>query len=124
MIYTSYFGNIRKLPEDAILISIARSTPKWFKGEALLGLAPSYQLLNEWKKGNITTTEYERWYRTEVSDRYTYLEEIEEEILSCVDGELCHDIILLCYEKTMDFCHRHILAEMMCECGVDVREWE
>ena len=39
MIYTSYFGNIKKILEevpDAGLISIAGKTPDWFKGEKFI----------------------------------------------------------------------------------------
>lgn len=39
MIYTSYFGNAKKILEevpDAGLISIACKTPTWFKGEKFI----------------------------------------------------------------------------------------
>lgn len=39
MIYTSYFGNVKKILEevpDAGIISIAGKTPDWFKGEKFI----------------------------------------------------------------------------------------
>ena len=45
MIYTSYFGNVKKILEevqDAGLISIASKTPDWFKGWKFNPLVPHY----------------------------------------------------------------------------------
>ena len=45
MIYTSYFGNVKKILEevpDAGLISITGKTPDWFKGEKFKPLMPHY----------------------------------------------------------------------------------
>lgn len=32
-------------------------------------------------------------------------------------------ICLICYEKPSDFCHRHLVAEWLNECGFECREW-
>ena len=37
---TSYFGALRKLPADLCPISIARYSPRWFRGKRYLALAP------------------------------------------------------------------------------------
>lgn len=35
----------------------------------------------------------------------------------------CH-IALVCYEKSGDFCHRHIVADWLNQAGYDVKELE
>ena len=50
MIYTSYFGNVKKILEevpDAGLISIAGKTPTWFKGEKFKPLMSHYDWWKE-----------------------------------------------------------------------------
>ena len=34
-----------------------------------------------------------------------------------------YDICLLCYEKSSDFCHRHLVAEWLRKGGYDCKEW-
>lgn len=34
MLYTSYFGKVKKLPENIIPVSIAAITPRWFQGKS------------------------------------------------------------------------------------------
>ena len=50
MIYTSYFANIKKLPKDLKLVSIARGTPDWFTGSRCEELAPSWDTVMMVKK--------------------------------------------------------------------------
>jgi uncharacterized protein (DUF488 family) len=45
------------------------------------------------------------------------------EHLSIADSPDVH-ACLLCFEKSEDFCHRHLLAEWMKERGIPVRELE
>ena len=47
MIYTSYFANYKG--ENGV--SIARVTPKWFKGDTCIDLAPEWYLVNAIKNG-------------------------------------------------------------------------
>lgn len=69
-------------------IAISRSIPKWYKGERCLALAPSWNLLNDYKSYKITEKEYEiRFYG---------------EVLSKLDKdkarEVLDDKVLLCWE--------------------------
>lgn len=50
MIYTSYFANIKKLPKDLKLVSIARGTPDWFTGLRCEALAPILGHSNDGEK--------------------------------------------------------------------------
>ena len=124
MIYTSYFGNLKKLPENIIPISICAKAPDWWKGLQYKKLAPKYQFFMEWKKNK---------------DNNYYIEHFNEEVLKGLEAsevvmELKHlcgksmytniDIVLLCYEKPEDFCHRHLVAEWLNQNGFRCKEWE
>ncbi len=100
MVKTSYFGNIKNLPEDSNLISIARGTPGWFKGKRYLPLAPSWELIKN----------------TEIPEPYTtgYYEQVLNKLdPGKVLEELGENAILLCWEKPGDFCHRRLVAEWL-----------
>ena len=118
-IYTSYFSspkvkNILLSGDAHRLISIARYRPHWFRPiDEYLHLAPSDKLLKDYKQKGISKEEY--------TERYT------KQILDTIDkqGDLAIEdgSILLCYEKTEDFCHRHILAGILRgELGLEVVE--
>ena len=51
MIYTSYFGNVKKLKlkmPQLVLVSIAGKTPDWFDGKRLPELMPKLEWWKEW----------------------------------------------------------------------------
>ena len=50
MIYTSYFPNINKLPDNIVPISISRKAPPGYTGIEFKKLAPSYELLSHWQE--------------------------------------------------------------------------
>lgn len=116
-IYTSYFGNVRRLTNDRIVcISIARITPNWFTGYKFTYLAPSRALLYN---REITDEEFERVYLRDVCSRID-AQVLRREIERVSQGR---DVALLCYEKPGDECHRHTLARWMNERGFDVKEY-
>lgn len=115
IIRTSYFNSpkvnsIIEEGKEKYLISIARFTPNWFpdiKEEKLL--APSENLLRNYKLGKVTIKEYIKEYTTQI-------EPILDNII------IDNGSILLCYEKSGDFCHRHILAELLRNKGYEIKE--
>lgn len=121
MIYTGYFGKYEEyLKAGLTAYSIARYTPTWWQGRTvgreLKELAPSEELLQGYKKGKISMTEY----------RLAYLNQLEhvkwQKILKLFD-ELNDELILLCYETPYKFCHRHILAEYLRDNDIEIWEW-
>jgi len=68
----------------------------------LAAFAPTKELLNDYKKGQLSWAEYERRYRATIEQRRADLE-LSPEVLdrSC----------LLCAEPTADHCHRRLAAE-------------
>ena len=106
-IYTSYFGNYRNFPKEAIVIGVTRKPLKGVKNWLIL--APSEKIFSEFKTGKITEHAYKNQY-------LKYLNSLnKEEIINILKEaeQKYNNVILCCYEKKQDFCHRHILAEWL-----------
>ena len=116
MIYTSYFSSKKYNKEDGV--SIARYNNFW-KGETYPNLYPSEELLNWFKKID-KVDQNDIWF-TEQYERAYY-----EEILNKLDPhKVAADLegkVLLCYEKSEDFCHRHLVAAWLNSYGYKVQE--
>ena len=69
-----------------------------------------------YKSGQTNATEYE-------TEFMQYLRSID--VKSIVEKVAKNrDIILCCYEKPGDFCHRHLVAQVLNENGLDVVEFQ
>ena len=109
MIYTSYFSNYRNFPQNFIPIGITRYPPKNWKGINLDILAPSEELLKRYKNKEIDEYIFKKRYFKELSDKNLTSADVRQQL------EELGNIILCCYEKPDDFCHRHLLAEWLGE---------
>lgn len=70
-------------------------------------LAPSVELLRDWKNGKITWNEYVARYHKEMSEQSENVVELAEK----AKGGM---ITLLCYEREGDsHCHRHLLKKLI-----------
>lgn len=109
---TSYFAKYKG--ENGV--SIAGKCPTWFKGKECKKLAPKYWFFKDYKDGKITAQEYTKFYYAEVLDKLDAQQ---------VYKELGTNAVLLCWEKTGEFCHRRIVAEWLEKSlGVIVKEVE
>ena len=115
MIYTSYFAKFTGING----VSISRGA-KWWDGEKYIKLAPPAELLAWWKfnsRGSAKDLK-EKWgaftkvYREQVLDKLDVHQVARE-----LDGK-----VLLCFEKTKDYCHRHIVRDWLNENGYECRE--
>ena len=114
-IYMSYFAKLNKILDAGYLpISIARYTPKGINNIPQLKIfAPSEELLRKIKSGEIDETEYEKIYRKDMEKfDFNRIWETFEQI-SEKNGK--KDLVLLCFEKSGEFCHRNIFASLMGE---------
>ena len=102
MIFTSYYACKNKPPELKKIVA-SRIAPRWFDNDGMAKeLAPSKELLFGYKKGDISKDEYTRIY-------WTQLEKLNaDDIAKKYDNQ-----ILYCYEKSTDFCHRHIIRKWL-----------
>lgn len=122
MIYTSYFGQIKNMPDNFEPICIARWKPKWYTGKALLMLAPSDRLLRWWRasdKNEASEARYARWYTNEVLRVYEAAA-IVHIIHYIAEGKTP---VLVCFEKD-GFCHRHLVADWLNKNGFKCEEWK
>lgn len=110
MIYTSYFA---KSAEDPRAVAICLYKPGWFKGEHNIGLAPEPDWFREWKDNPELG---EEWYK----------EKYYETVLNHLDvhmvAEYMQDRVMLCYEASNKFCHRHLVAQWLQAAGYEVEE--
>lgn len=117
MIKTSYFAKYKK-PNG---VAITLYPPKWYDGPVYKDLAPTDKIL-DWFKGlpkeeqetPKTARIYEALYRRDVLahlDVHKVANDLENKVL-------------LCYETSDKFCHRHVVAKWLRENGYECRETE
>ena len=112
MIYTSYYANYRKF-KGMYRISISRTAPNNSYDLQLIKLAPTAELLQNHKSNSITNEEYASVYHNQLLrlENDGYIAKFVKALSTL--QELHENIVLLCYEKKGDFCHRHLLAEYL-----------
>lgn len=102
-IYTSYYAISG---ENKNAIGISNTHPDFFKGAVLSRLAPPWQLVVSRREGRIDDEEFAAKY-LECLDEDRGLN--AESIYNLIPDEA----VLLCYEKSGDFCHRRVLADFL-----------
>jgi uncharacterized protein (DUF488 family) len=119
MIYTSYFSSKKYKKynkEDGI--SIARYNKFW-QGETYPNLFPSANLLAWWKSLSEEAQKCQDYQQM-------YFEAYKQETLSKLDPhKVAAELdgkVLLCFEKSEDFCHRHIIAAWLQHYGYEINE--
>ena len=120
MIYTGYFAYLKRyMKEGLIPFSIARKSPQFYDGHRILMFAPEEELLWKYKNGEVDAKEYARRY-------WHYLNNLDLDVVTPIVNALKQkNVILLCYEKPTDFCHRHVLAKWLVDnFDVSVEEYE
>lgn len=123
MIYTSYFAQLRNLPENIIPVSICGKAPNWYHGHQYKKLAPKYDFFMEWQK-NHDNDYYIKCFNEQVLGNLNAVDvilDLSKMIYSFNIGE--SDICLVCYEKPDDFCHRHLVAQWLRDNGFSCAEW-
>ncbi len=120
MLYTSYFAKLKSLPDNIVPISICSKAPDWYKGLQYKKLAPKYDFFMKWKKDH---------------DDDHFIKCFNEQVLLGLNAPeiLCElqslagvnkDIVLLCYEKSTDFCHRHLVSNWFREHNIPCNEFD
>lgn len=113
-IYTSYYTKAAKLDEDDfVFVQISLSSPKWFPHNLVkfLSLAPTWDLLNSYKSGEI---EFEEQYDKKY---YEILNSLDKNKiiakLNWLKEKTNKNVVLLCWEKDRNECHRSLLANWL-----------
>lgn len=114
MLYTSYFGRINEVQRAGLKpVNVSLWAPNWFRGAHALELAPANSTLTKYKAGRLSNDGYLVEY-AEILKRLN-----PRKIAERYDG-----CALLCYEKSDDFCHRHLIREWLGYFGIDSEEWD
>ena len=132
MIYTSYFAQLKNLPDNIIPISICGKAPDWYHGLQYKKLAPKYDFFMKWKE-NHDNNYYIKCFNKQVLSKLGRLKilndlqllipnNIKEKMNSPVWNNENFHIALICYEKPSEFCHRHLVADWLKEYGIEVEE--
>lgn len=136
MLYTSYFGQLRNFPTSFIPIAICAKPPIGYSGLSYKKPAPSYQCLMDYKANHDVDAYCKRYYsetlnklsaETIINDIWSMLPETTRAAMNSdsthwTQSPLVH-IVLLCYEKPSDFCHRNLVADKLTEAGYPCKEW-
>lgn len=106
MIYTGYYAKIKEYEKAGLqLVSIAGKAPAFYKDVQYKKFAPTWDIFSRWKSGEIDNFQYNEEFKSNVLDKLN-----KDEVRNFLNS-FDRDIILLCYEKSGDFCHRHIVAD-------------
>jgi hypothetical protein len=116
LIHTSYFSSRKYKSEDGI--AIARWCSFW-SGPTFKALAPNESLIEWWKSLSAKDREkadnkdyYEKRYRQQTLSSLD-----PKEVAMILEGKT-----LLCFERSDEFCHRHIVAKWLREAGFECEE--
>lgn len=121
MIYTTYFAKLRSLPNNVVPVAICAKTPDWYAGAQYRKLAPKYDFFMEWKR-NHDEEAFRRAFKEQVTDKLDADSVVKE--LQSIVFDKSEEIALVCYEKSTDFCHRHLVAEWLRDNGYECEEWK
>ena len=125
MIYTTYFDNLKSLPDSIIPISICLKTPDWYDGLQYKKLAPRETFFHVWRK-----TRNNNYYIDCFNEQVLKQLNIDEVILdiknliSNIPNNENKDIALVCYELPCEFCHRHLVSQWLNQKGTPCIEWD
>jgi hypothetical protein len=116
-VYTSYFARVKEIQKDGLLpVGIAVNPPSWYTGAKLPYLAPRIEMLN------IKNTEkYKVEFNKILSNKNPQKVKVDIETLQ---NYFKTDVVLLCFEKDWNTCHRKMVAEWLNQkLAWNVTEW-
>lgn len=124
-IYTSYFAKLRKLNmPNALFLGITAYPPEWWHGENFSKLAPPSELLlfykGQLRNNDVDINELRRKYVQYFTNkvlRITTPHDIYSELEQKAKQAGKDSVVLLCFEKSEDFCHRHLVSYWLTEAG-------
>lgn len=137
MIYTTYFGNLRRIKETdhVIPISIAAKPPIGWTGLEYKKLAPTYGCLKAYKSDKNKDAYIKRYFKEvleqlkadevvhELMELLPDKERLSVKAVSCPIWYNPHiHIALVCYEIPEDFCHRHLDRWWLIKGGIHCEE--
>lgn len=117
-LHTSYYSSPKLKYGKYIPIGISRTTP--YECNRIISLAPSSSILFEYKDSYTESIFIER-YKNEILS----MNNVQDIIGICRRISVQNNripVVLLCYEKSSTFCHRHLVAEWLRIAGYSIEE--
>lgn len=103
---TGYFYKLKQNKIDGA-VSIAVGKPRYIKvNHELKTLAPTWKLLNGFRKDEITEEEYVVQFNAMLEK--LNVNDVVDELHHLTGGE---EPVMMCHCATKHFCHRHLVAE-------------
>ena len=95
---------LKRGKDDGVRIRIMRFVRRYYDYDILMQeLAPSIELLTEYKKGKMNWEDYEKRYLEEIKDKDAAIQKI-------IDLGKDKNVTLLCWEFDDKFCHRRLVT--------------
>lgn len=113
--HTSYFAKSANNPNS---VSIAGRAPNWYNGKQYKVLAPKWSFFKRYKDKN------DEMYK----NHDFYIEHYYKEVLNKLNPqqvfmELGENAVILCWEASGKFCHRHLVSQwLMNNLGIQITE--
>ena len=123
MIFTCNFANWKKIPVPVTPISIARYQPKGVEFAKYEPLMPPADLLGSWNSNAIDQKTFTKYYCDMVLANLN-VDHVVNELYYIAEDEGKMAVVLLCYEASNKFCHRHIVRDWMKRSGIATMEFE
>lgn len=124
MLYTTYFANIDKVPNDCINLAVTRFPPKWInQGDSphiaiVKELSPSKELLLQYKEDD-NWEEYIGSFNAEMINRKDMVAMLQT-VKDLLDKG--KSVCFTCYEKDYSRCHRSLLGRYFQDKGYEWTE--
>lgn len=116
-IYTGYFAKTKVYEQKGLRpIAIALYPPDWFSGHQYLPLAPIGYMMSS----TMPVSAFDREYKKHVLG-VCDPKAIVRQLKKISKGQ---DIVLLCFERLQEECHRALVAEWLNKAGFDVQEYD
>lgn len=110
-------SNYARKGADPLSIAISATVPKWYNGNRLDILAPTWQLVEDVIENRINIEEYDTLYLALLLKRGLTGQKVID--------MLPKECFLLCYESPKNKCHRRLLADwVFTETGFEIPEWK
>ena len=120
MIFTCNFANWEKIPVPVTPITICVYPPKGVQMLSYPPLFPPKDLVKTYKDGYISDALYKEVYNKQVLDLLDVAKVVTD--LYELAGEN-GAVVLLCYESSDKFCHRHIVRQWLDKYEFATREF-
>jgi Protein of unknown function, DUF488 len=120
MIFTCNFANWTKIPVPVEPISICNFPPKGWAGKEYPQLFPTVDMLNAFKTCAINEVTFNEEYANQILKRLSPHKVVEDLYEMAGDKPA---VVLLCYESSSKFCHRHLVRSWLKHYKFSINEY-